>query len=364
VSEGQTRGVRRGGSEAADTGREPGPAPTCVTPGPVRLRRLRFSPGMRAMVRETDLRASDLIYPLFVRPGVGVKRRIVSMPGQFQWSPDTVVEEVAAAAERGVAAVMLFGIPDFKDSCGTGNLDPDGPVPSAARALKKELPELVVMSDMCFCEYTEHGHCGAVNLPNEPHHRADLPEGYLLNDLTLDLLGRASVVHASAGADVIAPSGMIDGMVGAVRAALDAGGREHTTIMSYAAKYASAFYGPFRDAAESPPQFGDRAQYQMDPANWRQALREVELDVAEGADIVMVKPALPYLDVIRAVRDAFNLPLAAYQVSGEYAMIQAAAANGWLDLQKTALESLVGIKRAGADMILTYFAKEAAGWLA
>lgn len=316
------------------------------------------------MVRETHLPASDLIYPLFVRPGVGVKKPIASMPGQFQWSPDTVVEEARAAAEHGVPAVILFGIPEFKDSCGSGNLDPDGPVPSSARALKKELPDLVVISDMCFCEYTDHGHCGAVNLPGEEGYRADLPEGYLLNDLTLELLGRASVVHAAAGADVIAPSGMIDGMVGAIRAALDAAGREHTVIMSYAAKYASAFYGPFRDAAESPPQFGDRAQYQMDPANVRQALREVELDLAEGADIVMVKPALPYLDIIRAVRAACTVPLAAYQVSGEYSMIHAAAANGWLDLQKCALESLVGIKRAGADMIITYFAKDAARWLA
>lgn len=333
-------------------------------PGPVRLRRLRSSPGMRALVRETNLMASDLIYPLFVRPGVGVKKPIGSMPGQFQWSPDTVIEEARAAFESGVPAVILFGIPDFKDSWGSGNLDPDGPVPSATRALKKGLPELVVMSDMCFCEYTDHGHCGPVNLPGEQGYRADLPEGYLLNDQTLELLGRASVVHASAGADVIAPSGMIDGMVGAVRTALDTAGLEHTAIMSYAAKYASGFYGPFREAAESPPQFGDRAQYQMDPANYRQALREVELDVAEGADIVMVKPAMPYLDVIQAVRGACSLPLAAYQVSGEYSMIHAAAANGWLDLQRCALESLVGIKRAGADMIITYFAKEAARWLA
>ena len=261
-------------------------------------------------------------------------------------------------------AVILFGIPDVKDSCGSGNLDPDGPVPSATRALKKELPGLVVMSDMCFCEYTEHGHCGAVNLAAEAHHRADLPEGYLLNDPTLELLGRASVVHASAGADVIAPSGMIDGMVGAIRAALDAAGREHTAIMSYAAKYASAFYGPFRDAAESPPQFGDRDAVPDGPVQLAAGAREVEQDVAEGADIVMVKPALPYLDVIRAVRTACDLPLAAYQVSGEYSMIHAAAANGWLDLQRCALESLVGIKRAGADMIITYFAKEVARWLA
>jgi porphobilinogen synthase len=327
------------------------------------MRRLRFSPGMRTLVRETDLLPRNLIYPLFVRSGAGVKKPISSMPFQFQWSPDTVVEEARVTAELGVPAVILFGIPDAKDSCGSGNLDPEGPVPAAARALKKELPELVLISDMCFCEYTDHGHCGAVNLPGEPGYRADLPEGYLLNDETLDLLGRASVVHASAGADVIAPSGMIDGMVGAIRTALDAAGLEHTVVMSYAAKYASGFYGPFRDAAESPPQFGDRAQYQMDPANWRQALREVELDIAEGADIVMVKPALPYLDVIRAVRDACNLPLAAYQVSGEYSMIHAAAGNGWLDLERCALESLTAIRRAGADTIITYFAKDAARWL-
>ena len=338
---------------------------TCnYAPGSVRMRRLRYSAGMRALTRETDLLPRNLIYPLFVRTGRGIKKPIVSMPGQFQWSPDTVVEEARAAAELGVPAVVLFGIPELKDSCGTGNLDPDGPVPAAARALKNELPDLLVVSDMCFCEYTDHGHCGPVNLPGEPGYRSDLPDGYLLNDQTLDLLGRASVVHASAGADVIAPSGMVDGMVGAIRAALDASGLEHTAIMSYAAKYASGFYGPFREAAESPPQFGDRSQYQMDPANWRQALREVELDVAEGADIVMVKPALPYLDVIRAVRDACTLPLAAYQVSGEYSMVHAAAANGWLDLQRCALESLVGIRRAGADMIITYFAKDVARWLA
>jgi len=319
---------------------------------------------MRALVKETDLQVSQLIYPLFVRTGVGVRKPIVSMPGQFQWSVDTVVEEARAANELGIPAVILFGIPETKDSCGTGNLDPEGPVPAAARALKKELPELLIISDMCFCEYTEHGHCGIVNLPGEQGFRPDIPEGYLLNDETLDILGRASVVHAAAGADVIAPSGMVDGMVGAIRTALDAAGQDHVAIMSYAAKYASAFYGPFRDAAESPPQFGDRSQYQMDPANWRQALREVELDVAEGADVVMVKPALPYLDIIRLVRSACTLPLAAYQVSGEYSMIHAAAANDWLDLETSALESLVSIRRAGADMVITYFAKDVAAWLA
>ena len=332
--------------------------------GPIRMRRLRLSAGMRALVRETDLQPSQLIYPLFIRTGSGVSRPIVSMPGQSQWSPDTAVEEAKAAHELGVPAVILFGIPDQKDSCGTGNLDPDGPVPATTRLLKKEMPDLVVISDMCFCEYTDHGHCGAINLPGEDFYHPELPEGYLLNDETLDLLGRASVVHAAAGADIIAPSGMIDGMVGAIRSHLDAAGHDHVAIMSYAAKFSSGFYGPFRDAAESPPQFGDRAQYQMDPANVRQALRETELDVAEGADIVMVKPAMPYLDVLRAVREACNLPLAAYQVSGEYSMIHAAAANGWLELERCALESLVGIRRAGADMVITYFAKDAAGWLA
>ncbi len=336
----------------------------CISPGTVRLRRLRFSPGMRALVRETTLQPSQLIYPLFVRMGTGVKKPIVSMPGQFQWSPDTVVEEARAAADLGVPAVILFGIPESKDSCGSGNLDPYGPVPTTTRALKKALPELLVISDMCFCEYTEHGHCGAINALGEEGYRPDLPEGYLLNDRTLELLGEASVVHAQAGADVIAPSGMIDGMVAAIRGALDVAGQDHVAVMSYAAKYASAFYGPFRDAAESPPQFGDRAQYQMDPANWRQALREVDLDVAEGADMVMVKPAMPYLDIIRLVRDTCDLPLAAYQVSGEYSMIHAAAANGWLELQRSALESLLGIRRAGADMIITYFAKDVASWLA
>ena len=330
----------------------------------VRPRRLRMSAGMRALVRETALLPLDLIAPLFVRPGVGVRQPISSMPGQIQWSVDTVAEEARELAGLGIQAVIMFGIPEEKDAGGSGNLDPEGVVPSAIRAIKKELPELVVISDMCFCEYADHGHCGVVNLPGDEHYRADLPQGYLLNDVTLDLLGRASVVHASAGADAIAPSGMLDGMVGAIRGALDGAGLEHTAIMSYAVKYASAFYGPFREAAECPPSFGDRAQYQMDPANRLEALRETKLDIAEGADIIMVKPALPYLDIIRMVRDSCDLPLAAYQVSGEYSMIQAAAANGWLDLQRVAMEALVSIKRAGADMIVTYFAKDAARWLA
>ena len=330
----------------------------------VRMRRLRLSPGIRTLVRETVLNPADLIQPLFVRPGKGIRQPISSLPGQHQYSVDAVVEEAGEIFGRGIPAVLLFGIPAVKDARGSGNWDPEGVIPSAIRAIKAALPDLIVISDMCFCEYTDHGHCGVVNTPGEEYYRPQLPQGYLLNDPTLELLGRASVVHAQAGADVIAPSGMVDGMVGAIRAALDAAGWEHTLIMSYAAKYASGFYGPFREAAESSPRFGDRNQYQMDPANCREALREVALDVAEGADIVMVKPALPYLDVIRAVRQSHDLPVAAYQVSGEYAMLYAAAAKGWLDLRRCVLESLTGIKRAGADMIVTYFAKEVATWLA
>ncbi len=329
-----------------------------------RPRRLRLSPGIRRLARETTLSAADFIYPLFVRYGANEKRPIGSMPGQFQWSVDRLPDEIGQIAALGIPAVMLFGVPATKDAIGSGNYDPEGVTPQAIRAIKAAAPEMVVISDMCFCEYTDHGHCGIINTPDAPHYTPRLPEGYVMNDLTLDLLARASVTHAEAGADIIAPSGMIDGMVGAIRAGLDANGFDHVAILSYAAKYASGFYGPFREAAESPPQFGDRSQYQMDPANRREALREVALDVAEGADMLMVKPALPYLDVLSAVRQAYDLPLAAYQVSGEYAMLHAAAANGWLDLRRCALESLIGIKRAGADMILTYFAKDAATWLA
>ncbi|HEY7022524.1 MAG TPA: porphobilinogen synthase [Ktedonobacterales bacterium] len=329
-----------------------------------RSRRLRLSPGIRRMARETTLSAADFIYPLFVRYGENEKRPISSMPGQCQWSVDRLPDEIGQIAALGIPAVMLFGVPETKDAVGSGNYDPEGVVPQAIRAIKAVAPEMVVISDMCFCEYTDHGHCGIINMPDVPHYTPRLPQGYVMNDLTLDLLARASVTHAEAGADIIAPSGMIDGMVGAIRTGLDANGFEHVAILSYAAKYASGFYGPFREAAESPPQFGDRSQYQMDPANRREALREVALDVGEGADMLMVKPALPYLDVLSAVRQAYDLPLAAYQVSGEYAMLHAAAANGWLDLRRCALESLIGIKRAGADMILTYFAKDAAAWLA
>jgi porphobilinogen synthase len=259
--------------------------------------------------------------------------------------------------------VLLFGIPDQKDAAGSENYNPNGIVPQAIRAIKAAVPELLVISDMCFCEYTDHGHCGLLNSPDSPHHAAHLPEDYLLNDATLELLGRASVVHAEAGADVIAPSGMIDGMVGTIRQALDGAGLTHTAVMSYAAKFSSGFYGPFRDAAESPPSFGDRSQYQMDPANTREAIKEVGLDVTEGADILMVKPALAYLDIIQQVRAQFELPVAAYQVSGEFSMIKAAAAQGWIDEQRVALESLYAIRRAGADMIITYFAKDAVRWL-
>src|SRR5512145_2528754 len=329
----------------------------------LRPRRLRRTSALRRMVQETRLSADDLIYPLFVRPGAGIQQPIRSMPGQFQWSIDRVVDEVRSAYDLGIPAVILFGIPAAKDDCGSENYEPEGIIPRAIRAIKVAVPEMIVISDMCFCEYTDHGHCGLINQPGKPHYDPHLPEGYLLNEPTLELLAKASVVHAEAGADIIAPSGMLDGMVGAIRSGLDAAGFKHLIVMSYAAKYASGFYGPFRDAAESPPQFGDRSQYQMDPANAREALKEVALDVAEGADMLMVKPALPYLDIVRAVRESYNLPVAAYQVSGEYAMIHAAAANGWIDLKRCALETLTSIKRAGADMILTYFAKEAAQWL-
>jgi porphobilinogen synthase len=300
---------------------------------------------------------------MFVRPGKGIKNEISSMKGQHQLSIDMLANEIKDVVSLGIPAVILFGIPDHKDATGSDNYNPDGIVPTAIRAIKDMAPDLVVISDMCCCEYTDHGHCGIINTPDHEHYVPGLPEGYLLNDPTLDLLGQASIVHAQAGADIIAPSGMIDGMVGAIRNALDSEGREHVSVMSYAAKYSSGFYGPFREAAESAPGFGDRSQYQMDPANRREALKEIELDVAEGADILMVKPAMPYLDIIAETREAFTLPVAAYQVSGEYAMIHAAAANGWLDLKRCALESLTGIKRAGADLILTYFARDAARWL-
>ncbi|MDZ4672045.1 MAG: porphobilinogen synthase [Phototrophicales bacterium] len=328
-----------------------------------RPRRLRLSENMRRLVRETILSPNDFIYPLFICDGEDIVNPISSMPNQFQRSVDRLAPEIHEIVALGIPAVILFGIPAQKDACGSENFNPNGVIPRAIRAIKAIAPHLIVMSDMCCCEYTSHGHCGIVNTPDSDHYRADLPYGYLLNDPTLDILAQASVVHTQAGADVIAPSGMIDGMVGKIRLALDGAGYSHTTIMSYAAKYASAFYGPFRVAVDSAPSFGDRTQYQMDSANAREAYKEISLDVEQGADILMVKPALPYLDIIQGVRSRYDLPIAAYQVSGEYAMIHAAAINGWLDLRRTALESLTSIKRAGADMILTYFAKDAIKWI-
>ncbi len=329
----------------------------------LRPRRLRRNAALRRMVRETTLSSDNLIAAMFIRHGENIQHPIGSMPGQFQFSVDTAAREAETLAELGIPAVLLFGIPSRKDAAGSENYDPQGIIPRAIRAIKAAVPELVVISDMCFCEYTNHGHCGIINTPESPHYDAHLPRGYLLNDATLELLGRAAVVHAEAGADIIAPSGMIDGMVLAIREALDAASLSHTAIMSYAAKFASGFYGPFRDAAESPPSFGDRREYQMDPVNSREALKEVTLDVEEGADILMVKPALPYLDIVAQVRERFDLPVAAYQVSGEYSMIKAAAAQGWLDERTVALESVHAIRRAGADMIITYFAKDIVRWL-
>lgn len=322
----------------------------------IRPRRLRRSATIRRMVRETTLSPDDFVLPLFVREGSGVRNPIRSMPGHFQLSIDTLVEECQEAQELGIPAVILFGIPDHKDAMGTGAYAADGIIPRAVSAVKNACADLCVITDVCLCEYTDHGHCGAVK-PNR--------EGLLDvdNDTSVELLVREALAHARAGADIVAPSDMMDGRVGAIRDALDTEGFQDLAIMAYSAKYASAFYGPFRDAAESPPQFGDRRSYQMDPANLAEAMREIELDVEQGADIIMVKPALPYLDVIRRAADTFSLPVAAYNVSGEFAMIKAAAANGWIDERQAALESLVSIRRAGAKIILTYWAKEAARWL-
>jgi porphobilinogen synthase len=313
-----------------------------------RLRRLRRTPAMRALVRETRLSADMFMLPLFVCAGEGVRREVPSMPGVFNLSVDQAVKEVAAAKSEGVSSVILFGLPDRKDDIGSLAYDPEAPVQSAIRAIKREVADVVVATDVCLCEYTDHGHCGIV-IDDE-----------IANDPTVDQLVRAAVSHAAAGADIVAPSDMMDGRVGAIRRALDERGFEQTAIMAYAAKYCSAFYGPFRDAAASAPQFGDRRSHQMDPANGREALREVELDIAEGADIVMVKPAITYLDVIARVKDAFDFPTAAYHVSGEYAMLKAAARNGWIDEPRAMLETLTAIHRAGADIIITYYAREAA----
>ena len=326
----------------------------------VRPRRLRLNPRIRSMVRETQLAPDDFIYPLFVTHGRGVQNEIRSMTGVYQWSIDKLAREAESIAGLGIPAVMLFGIPAEKDPIGLENFAPDGIVQQAVRAIKDAAPEMVVVTDVCLCEYTEHGHCGVLNDGRHPH----LPEGYVLNDETLDVLAKVAVSHAEAGADIIAPSGMIDGMVAAIRSALDANNFEHIPILSYSTKYASGFYGPFREAAQGAPKFGDRKTHQMDPANAREALRETALDVAEGADMLMVKPALPYLDIIRQTRDRIpEPPLAAYNVSGEYAMVKAAAANDWLDEPRVVLELLTGIKRAGADLIITYHAKDAARWL-
>jgi len=321
-----------------------------------RLRRLRHHPLLRAAVRETALAVDDLILPLFVRPGKDIRKEIASMPGNYQLSIDRLIDEVGGAVDLGVRSFILFGIPTKKDATGSSALDDEGIVQQALRALRKQFKDQVLLiTDECFCEYTDHGHCGVLS---EKTGRLDLD-----NDATLPLLARQCVSHAKAGADLIAPSGMLDGMVKAIRQGLDEAGFNHLPIMSYSAKYASAFYGPFRDAAESPPQFGDRSSYQMDPANGEEALREVALDLAEGADIVMVKPALAYMDIIRRVKERFGVPVAAYNVSGEFAMVKAAAAKGWIDEKRIALEILTGIKRAGADMILTYFARDVSRWL-
>jgi len=300
------------------------------------------------MVRETALSVDDLIYPLFVAPGLNVKDEILSMPGNYRWSIDRLPAEMEEIATLGIPAVLLFGIPEAKDEVGSEGYADDGIVQQAVRKIEEAVPELIVITDVCLCEYTSHGHCGVIH------------DGEVQNDPTLRLLAKAAVSHAAAGADIVAPSDMMDGRVAAIRSALDANGFEMTPILSYAAKYASAFYGPFRDAADSAPQFGDRRGYQMDPPNRREALREVQLDIDEGADMVMVKPALSYLDIIREVRDMTDVPVAAYNVSGEYSMVKAAAQMGWLDELRAALEILTSIKRAGADLILTYWAKDVA----
>jgi len=328
-----------------------------------RPRRLRRTPAIRAMVRETTVTTDDFVYPLFVTHGTGLRKPIGSMPGVDQLSIDQLAAEAESIAKLGIPAVILFGIPASKDPIGVENFSEDGIVQQAVGAIKEAVPDLVVITDVCLCEYTDHGHCGVLNAGQERLH-PHLEEGYVLNDETLDVLRKVVISHADVGADIVAPSGMIDGMVSAIRESLDEHDYSHIPIMSYAVKYASGFYGPFREAAEGAPKFGDRKTHQMDPGNVREALRETALDVEEGADFVMVKPALAYLDVIRRVKDLFpEIPMAAYNVSGEYSMIKAAAANGWLDEEKTAMEVLTAIKRAGADLIITYHAKDAAGWL-
>ena len=317
-----------------------------------RPRRLRANETIRSMVRETSLSPSDFIYPLFVKPGSGLKDEIGSMPGQYQLSIDMLPAEIDELKALGIPAVILFGLPSVKDEVGSEAYDEHGIVQEAIRAIKAHDPEFYVLTDVCMCEYTSHGHCGILD-----------ERGCVINDVTLELLAKEDVSHAEAGADMVAPSDMMDGRVAAIRSALDAEGFQDVPIMAYSAKYASGYYGPFRDAADSAPAFGDRRGYQMDPANSDEAMREVELDIEEGADIVMVKPALAYMDIIRRVKEEFELPTAAYNVSGEYSMVKAAAANDWIDEKRVVLETLVGFKRAGADLILTYHAKDAARWL-
>ena len=317
-----------------------------------RPRRLRASAGIRNMVRETQLSVHDFVYPIFVVPGINIKKEIPSLPGQYHLSADQALEAAKQASALGIPAVLLFGLPEYKDAKGSSAWDMKSPVQRAMALIKKSLPDLIVIGDVCLCEYTDHGHCGL------------LKGQEVDNDPTLDLLARVAVSQAKAGADMIAPSDMMDGRVAAIREALDVEGFANRSIMAYSAKYASAFYGPFREAADSAPKFGDRRAYQMDPANVREALKEVDLDVSEGADIVMVKPALSYLDVISKVRDSFDLPVAAYNVSGEYAMIKAAAEKGWIDEKRVTLETLLSMKRAGSDMIITYHALDAARWMA
>jgi porphobilinogen synthase len=336
-----------------------------------RLRRLRQSEQLRSMVRETRLSPTSFVYPMFVCPGEGVRKEVRSMPGVFNLSVDEAVKEAQQTYSLGVPSVILFGLPEKKDELATGAWAEDGIVQQAARAIKREVPKLVIMGDVCLCEYMSHGHCGIVRATHPQSLGAAVAappavttDYEIVNDATLELLARTSVSLARAGVDVIAPSDMMDGRVGAIRNALDHAGLANTPIFSYAAKFASAFYGPFREAADSTPQFGDRRSYQMDGANLREAMREIELDIQEGADMIMVKPAMPYLDVIAAARERFDLPLAAYQVSGEYAMIEAAARNGWIDRERVIMESLLSIRRAGASILLTYYAKDAARLLA
>ncbi len=332
------------------------PADVTLSPLVQRLRRLRVHPRLRDLVREHRLTVDDLVYPLFIYHGVGIRREIRSMPGQYQVSLDRLAEAVTEVVALGIPAVLLFGIPEHKDATGSGASRADGIVQEAVRLIKQVAPNLLVITDVCFCEYTDHGHCGP--MLTRADGRVDVD-----NDATLPLLAAQAVSHAEAGADVVAPSGMMDGMVAAIRGGLDAAGYTHIPVLAYAAKFASAYYGPFREAAESTPAFGDRRTYQMDPANGDEAIREVEIDLAEGADFVIVKPALAYMDIVRRVKDRFRVPVAVYNVSGEYALIKAAAANGWVDEQRMVLETLTGFKRAGADIIITYHALDVARWL-